>query len=546
MLKNSLIKAIERVNWDVAIAGAGVAGLSAAIRLKQKEPSLQVCVLEKAGEVGAHVLSGCVLEPRALDELIPNWRDLPSPVKTPVTADKVYFLTEKKCIQPPFVPECLNNQGNYIVDLGKLAKWLSIQAEELGVHIFTSFPVSQLLISKQGFLEGVLTAEFGLDSSRSPTKHYQPSVEIKAKQTLFADGCKGNLSEALKTQFNLEEFNDGIRQVSPQSYAVGLKEVWEAKPQHFQSGLVQHTFYWPLDSTTMGGGFMYHEEPNLVHLGMVIALDYSNPYLNPYEEFQKYKLHKVVRKHLEQGNPVSYGAKALSLGGFFSVPKLCFPGGVLLGDSAGFTNVGKMKGAHTAMKSGILAADAVVENKSNLEGKELFEYYEKFRKSWIWEELYTSRDIRDSFRNNIWYGSAYTYFTYDSSSENKFLVSVSQKGESCLDSEATAEAKDSKPPFYPPHDHTLTFDIQSNLLRSQITYNPDQPNHIQVSPEKETLEVFDKIEERLCPGSVFKFENGSLLTYPQNCLHCKVCEIKTPHIKWSPPEGGDGPKFVTS
>jgi electron-transferring-flavoprotein dehydrogenase len=377
----------EVLHCDVCIVGGGPAGLSAAIKLKQISPGLDVCLLEKAAEIGAHIVSGNVLEPRALDELIPNWRSLDSPIKTKVRRDRLLILSETAAVQVPdfLVPSTMQNEGNYVVSLSQVCRWLGAYAEQLGVQIYPGFAAAEVMYSDAGYVTGVATGDFGVGKDGQPKPTFQRGIEIKAKQTLLAEGCRGSLSEKLMQRFHLRDYVDNGRKVSLQTYGIGIKEVWEVKPQVFKSGLVIHTTNWPLASDVYGGGFVYHMQPNLVHVGLVVGLDYANPYLSPYKELQRYKTHPEIRQFLEGGHCVAYGARAVNEGGYNSVPKLTFPGGALIGCSAGFLNSAKIKGTHTAMKSGMMAAEAVAEivGSERAEGAEPLKYQYLYKRSWV-------------------------------------------------------------------------------------------------------------------------------------------------------------------
>lgn len=377
----------EVIDCDVCIIGGGPAGLAAAIKLKQINSDLEVCLIEKAAEIGAHIVSGNVFEPRALDELIPNWKSLETPIKTPVSHDKVLILTENSSYQIPnfLLPQTMHNEGNYIVSLSEVCKWLGTYAEELGVQIYPGFAGAEVMYSETGFVTGVATGDFGIGKNGQPKENFQRGIEIKAKQTLLAEGCRGSLSEKIIDKFRLRDYTDNGRKVSPQTYGIGIKEVWEVKPYAFKAGLVLHSANWPLTPDMYGGGFLYHMLPNIVHVGLVIALDYANPYFSPYKELQRYKLHPEIRQYLDGGECIGYGARAVNEGGYDSIPKLTFPGGALIGCSAGLLNTAKIKGTHTAMKSGMMAAEAVAEEikKGATDGVEPLKYQHLFKKSWV-------------------------------------------------------------------------------------------------------------------------------------------------------------------
>lgn len=539
----------EVINCDVAIVGAGPAGLSAAIRLKQINPEIDVYVIEKGAEVGAHMLSGNVFEPRALNELIPNWKDLNTPIKTSVAEDEFYVLFENRGIKVPqfMVPDSLHNEGNYVISLSEFTKWLGSYAENLGVNILSGFSASEYLLNEKGYVEGIATGEVGVGKDGKKKDSYNPGNEIRAKQTMIAEGCRGSLSGVLQKKFNLTNYFDGDRHVSPQCYGLGVKEVWKVPDNKIRPGLVVHSVNWPLDSKTQGGGFLYHETSGNIHVGLIVGLDYKNPYISPYKEFQRFKTHPIISKHLEGGECIGYGARAVNEGGFYSVPKLTFPGGMLIGCAAGFLNPAKIKGTHTAMKSGMLAAEAVAEalTREEAEGTELFKYYELYRNSWIWQELYKVRGVREGFRKNLWFGLAHAFVSYNFLGGKKFLVSDSHKS----DSACTGFAKDFKPIEYPKPDGVLTFDLLTNLSRTGVNHEHDQPVHLKIkpgmekSPTEHSLNLYAGPEQRFCPAGVYEFIDNKLQINAQNCIHCKTCDIKTPseYIQWTPPEGSGGP-----
>lgn len=539
----------EVIECDVAIIGAGPAGLSAAIRLKQINPEIEVYVFEKAGEVGAHIVSGNCFEPKALNELIPNWKELDSPIKTSVSADEFYVLTEKKGYKIPhfLVPKTLHNEGNYVISLSDTVRWLGSYAENLGVNIFTESAATEYLINPNGFIEGVAIGEKGIGKDGEKKENYQAGIEIKAKQTMLAEGCRGSLTGLLQKKFKLTETVDN-RKITPQTYGIGIKEVWKIDPSKLKPGLVTHTVNWPLDIHTQGGGFVYHESPDFVHVGLIIGLDYKNPYLNPYKEFQKYKNHPVIKQYLEGGECISYAARAINEGGFNAVPKLTFPGGLLIGCSAGFLNPAKIKGTHTAMKSGMLAAEAVAEaiSQNKATGTEIESYYSAYKNSWIWQELYQVRSVREGFRKNLWFGMAHAFVSYNFLGGGKFLTGNKPHK---FDSEETGLAKDYLPIEYPKPDGILTFDLLTNLSRTGTNHEHDQPSHLKIkpgmekSPEHYSLTLYEAPEQRFCPAGVYEFIDKKLQINAQNCIHCKTCDIKTPaeYIQWTPPEGGGGP-----
>lgn len=538
----------EVVDCDVAIVGAGPAGLSAAIRLKQINPEIEVCVVEKAAEVGAHILSGNCFEPRALNELLPDWKNMDSPIKTPVTEDEFWVLTEKRGLKVPqfLVPKPLHNEGNFIISLSETVRWLGAHAESLGVNIYPGFAASELLTDPSGCVQGIATGDFGISKSGEKKDSFQPGIEIRAKQTMIAEGCRGSLSGDLIKRFKLTDYFDGDRKVKQQHYGLGIKEVWKVDPEYFKSGLVIHTVNWPLDSSTQGGGFLYHEMPGFLHVGLIVSLDYKNPYINPYKEFQRFKTHPVIRKYLEKGECIGYGARTVNKGGFDAVPKLTFPGGMLIGCSAGFLNPVKIKGTHTAMKSGMLAAEAVAEalRLNEAEGTEIFKYYENYRNSWIWEELQRVRGVSEGFKKNFWFGMTHAFISY-----NLLGGSSMFNFKDVPDSQSTGLAKDHKKIEYPKPDGILTFDLLTSVSRTGTNHESDQPSHLKIKegmeqkPTDLSLRNFDGPEQRFCPAGVYEFVEGKLQINAQNCIHCKTCDIKTPseYIKWTTPEGTGGP-----
>jgi electron-transferring-flavoprotein dehydrogenase len=538
----------EVMEYDVVIVGAGPSGLSAAIRLKQlaseQEREVSVCVLEKGSEVGAHLLSGAVLEPRALNELIPDWKEKGAPLKTPATEDHFLYLTEKKSLRLKTPPQ-MANHGNYIISLGELGRWLAAQAEELGVEIYPGFAAAEVLYREDGSVKGVATGDMGIGKNGEHTEAYTPGMELHAKQTIFAEGCRGSLAKGLMECFDLRKDCD------PQTYGIGIKELWEIDPAKHKAGLVVHTIGWPLDDKTYGGSWMYHMANNQVSIGFVIGLDYENPHLSPFDEFQRFKLHTDVRKYLEGGRRISYGARALSEGGFQSIPKLTFPGGCLIGDSAGFLNVPKIKGNHTAMKSGMVCAEAVFDLlKSDSGEAEATAYPERLKESWVWEELYHVRNIRPSFRRGLRGGIAYSAFdtfvmrgkapwTFHNHADHLQLKKASEM----------PKIQYSKP------DGVLTFDRLSSVFISNTNHEENQPAHLTLRdpsiPIKVNLPEYDAPEQRYCPAGVYEIvwddagNNPRLQINAQNCVHCKTCDIKDPtqNINWVVPEGGGGPNY---
>ena len=537
----------ESMEYDVVVVGAGPSGLAAAIRLKQLAAQhgreVSVCVLEKGSEVGAHILSGAVLEPRALEELFPDWQARNAPLITPAREDRFLFLTARSAWQLPTPPQ-MHNGGNYIISLGNLCRWLASQAEVLGVEIYAGFAASEVLYSEDGSVRGVATGDLGIGRDGRPTDRYQAGMELHARQTIFAEGCRGSLTKRLFERFQLRAG------VDPQTYGIGIKELWEVQPARHQPGLVVHTIGWPLTPSTYGGSFLYHLEDNQVAAGFVIGLDYRNPYLSPFEEFQRFKTHPAIRPTFEQGRRISYGARALSEGGFQSLPKLSFPGGLLVGDAAGFLNVPKIKGTHTAMKSGMTAAEAVFEHLARGSGAEASDYAERLRRSWIYDELYRVRNIRPSFRWGLFGALAYSALdTYVLRGKAPWTL------RNHADHTQLHKASESRPIDYPKPDGTVSFDRLSSVFISNTNHEEDQLSHLRLKdpsvPIHVNLELYDAPEQRYCPAGVYEIvrdaggHNPRLQINAQNCVHCKTCDIKDPtqNIDWVVPEGGGGPNY---
>ena len=533
----------EAMEFDVVIVGAGPAGLSAAIRLKQLSPETTVCVVEKGGEVGAHILSGAVIEPRALAELIPDWKEQGAPLLTEAGEDRFLFLTANRSYKLPTPPQ-MHNYGNYIVSLGDVVRWLGTQAEALGVEIYPGFAAAEVLVEDNRVL-GVATGDMGINKLGEPGANHQPGMELRATYTLFAEGCRGSLSKQVMTRFNLRDGRD------PQTYAIGIKELWEIPAAQHQKGLIEHTTGWPLDPGTYGGSWLYHFGENLVSYGFVVGLDYKNTWLSPFDEMQRFKTHPAVRKHFEGGRRISYGARALSEGGVQSIPKLTFPGGGLIGDAAGFLNVPKIKGTHAAMKSGMLAAEAVAAALAGDRPAEPAGFETGFRGSWLHDELHAARNIRPAFaRFGLYGGIAY-------SAIDTFLF----RGKAPWtlhhrhhDNEALAPAAQARKIAYPKPDGVLTFDRLSSVFISNTNHEEDQPVHLRLKkPELwkgVNWDTYASPESRYCPAGVYEavgVEEGSprLQINAQNCVHCKTCDIKGPeqNIDWQVPEGAGGPNY---
>lgn len=540
----------EAMDFDLVIVGGGPAGLSAAIRAKQLAQQegleLSVCVLEKGSEVGAHILSGAIMDPRALNELIPNWQELGAPLETPVSKDQFTFLTETGSLTVPhlFLPECFSNDGNYILSLSNFTRWLGTQAESLGVEIFPGFAAAEILYNAQGAVCGVATGNLGVSKTGEPTEQFQLGMELRAKYTLFAEGSRGHLGKELIHQYQLD------RSADPQSYGIGIKELWEVSPQNHQPGLVIHTAGWPLDPKTYGGSFLYHFGENKVAVGMVVGLSYRNPYLSPFEEFQRYKLHPAICPTFEGGKRIAYGARSITAGGLNSLPQTVFPGGALIGCDAGYLNASRIKGSHTAIKSGMLAAEAVLsalsENRSN---DILTAYPSAFKNSWLYDELKRARNFKSWMSKGLYLGT--------------LMVGIEQKllggnvpwtiHQRKADYEYLEPAKLHRIIDYPKPDGKITFDRLSSVFISNTNHEENQPSHLtlkdQAVPVAINLDVYAGPEQRYCPAGVYEYievaGKPKLQINAQNCVHCKTCDIKDPtqNIVWVTPEGGGGPNY---
>lgn len=541
----------ESMEYDVLVVGAGPAGLAAAIRLKQQAAAnggdINVCVVEKGSEVGAHILSGAVMDPRAITELFADWKEQGAPLSQEVTEDRFMFLSEKSSRQVPnwMLPQCFQNHGNYVISLANVCRWLGTKAEELGVEIYPGFAAAEVLFNDDGSVKGIATGDMGIGKDGAPTDRFQRGMELHAKYTLFGEGCRGHLGKQLQARFKLNDGRD------PQVYGIGLKELWEVKPDKHVPGLVVHTAGWPLDTDTYGGSYLYHMENNLVSVGFVVGLAYTNPYLSPFEEFQRYKTHPSIRTFFEGGKRVAYGARAIAAGGLQSLPKLVFPGGALIGDNAGFLNASRIKGSHAAIKSGMLAADAAYAAvTAGRTGDELSAYPKAFEASWLFDELYKARNFKPFMSKGLYTGT--------------LMVGIDQvvfggKAPWTLhhahaDHETLQPAAAAKPIDYPKPDGVLTFDRLSSVFISNTNHEEDQPAHLTLKnadvPVATNLAMYAGPESRYCPAGVYEFvekpEGGKRLQInAQNCVHCKTCDIKDPtqNIVWVTPEGGGGPNY---
>lgn len=543
----------ESMEFDVVIVGAGPAGLAAAIRLMQQaqqaNQELMVCVVEKGSEVGAHILSGAVFEPRALQELLPDWQSRGAPLNTPVVHDDIYLLqseTQAKKLPGFAVPKTMHNSGNYIVSMGNVCRWLAEQAEQLGVEIFPGFPAAELIV-EDGVVKGIITGDMGLDVDGSPKDSFEPGMELRAKYTIFAEGCRGHLGKQLLQQFALD------KDCSPQHYAIGFKEIWDVDASKHHPGLVVHSAGWPLDKDTSGGGYLYHAEDQQILVGLIVDLNYSNPHLSPFEEFQRFKQHPVMKQYLEGGKRVSYGARAIAKGGLNSLPKMSFPGGLLAGCEAGTLNFAKIKGNHTAMKSGMLAAETIFEalQSGDEGGQDLTNHQQRFEQSWLYDELYRSRNFGPAMHKfgTFWGGA------YNTLEQNWFAGKLPWTLKDESQDHAQLKAASECPVItYPKPDNVLSFDRLSSVYLSNTNHEEKQPCHLKLKdasiPISQNLPRFAEPAQRYCPAGVYEVieeadGEARFQINAQNCIHCKTCDIKDPaqNITWVTPEGPGGPNY---
>ena len=535
----------EVMKYDVVIVGAGPSGLATAIKLKQIDSNLNVCILEKGAEVGAHILSGNVFETKALDELLPNWKDEDAPIKTKVSKEKFLFLSKNKSLSWPtwLLPSVQKNHSNYIISLANLCRWLAEQAEKLGIEIFPGFPASEILYKEDGSVKGVVTLDMGLDKDGNKKDTYEQGMELHAKVTVFAEGCRGHLGKNLIKKYHLDQGKD------PQQFGIGFKEIWEVSENQHQEGLVMHTVGWPLDNKTYGGSFVYHAEKKQIFIGYVVGLDYQNPHLSPFDEFQRFKTHLAIRKMLEGGKRISFGARALIEGGIQSLPKMYMPGALLIGCDAGTLNMPKIKGSHTAIKSGIIAAETIIEHIKN--NTDLSIYETKFKKSWAFKELYAARNVKPSFRWSLILAIMFTGLD-QILFRGRLPFTLKHKH---ADHETLKPVSQMPKIDYPKPDGKISFDKTSSVYLTGTNHAENQPVHLQLKdsnlPINYTLKEFDEPAQRYCPVGVYEVQrdkdnqNPKFVINSQNCIHCKTCDIKEPsqNITWVVPEGGGGPRY---
>ena len=545
----------EAMEFDVVIVGAGPSGLATACHLRQlaaqSSQDISVCVVEKGSEIGAHILSGAIIDPKGLNELFPDWQEKDAPLPTPVSHDEVFFLTDnEKAIQAPnfLIPKPMHNDGNYVISLGNLCRWLAEQAESLGAEVFPGFAVSEILYDEDGQVKGVATGDMGLNTEGEQKDSYMPGMELHAKYTVLSEGCRGNLGKEMIEKFQLSKGKD------PQHYGLGIKELWDIPSDKHQPGLVVHTAGWPLNKKGVsGGGFLYHSENNQVVVGLIVDLNYQNPHLSPFDEFQRYKHHPAIAKYLEGGKRVSYGARAITKGGFNSLPQMYFPGGLLIGCDAGTLNFAKIKGTHTAIKSGMLAAEAIqsaLESSYDAPAKELSDYETRFKASWVYDELYSSRNFGSAMHKyGLFFGAAFNFVDQNIfNGQAPWTLNDKHPDHACL-----RPAEEFPVINYPKPDGVISFDKLSSVFLSNTNHEEDQPCHLKLTdptiPVNKNLPMYNEPAQRYCPAGVYEVveENNTarFQINAQNCVHCKTCDIKDPaqNITWTTPEGTGGPNY---